>query len=69
MPNAATPVTIRAREPADFEEIAQLTELPKVRWGTLRLPFTSKEQWRKMMESPPEGRTDIVAVPLAEATE
>jgi L-phenylalanine/L-methionine N-acetyltransferase len=64
MPKAATPapVTIRAREPGDWEEIAQLTELPKVRWGTLRLPFTSKEHWRRMMEGPQEGRTSIVAV-------
>jgi L-phenylalanine/L-methionine N-acetyltransferase len=57
-----TGLTIRAREPSDFEEIAALTELPKVRWGTLRLPFTSKEQWRKMMENPSEGQTGIVAV-------
>jgi L-phenylalanine/L-methionine N-acetyltransferase len=64
MPNATTPATviIRAREPGDWEEIARLTELPKVRWGTLRLPFTSKEHWRRMMEAPQEGRTGIVAV-------
>ncbi|HWN49304.1 MAG TPA: GNAT family N-acetyltransferase [Xanthobacteraceae bacterium] len=54
-------LTIRAREPSDFEEIAALMNLPKVRWGTLRLPFTSKEQWRKMMENPPDGMTGIVA--------
>jgi L-phenylalanine/L-methionine N-acetyltransferase len=53
---------VRAREPSDWEQIAELTQLPKVRWGTLRLPFTSKEQWRKMMENPPEGSTGIVAV-------
>jgi L-phenylalanine/L-methionine N-acetyltransferase len=64
MPNATTPATviIRAREPGDWEEIAQLTELPKVLWGTLRLPFTSKEHWRRMMEGPQEGRTGIVAM-------
>jgi L-phenylalanine/L-methionine N-acetyltransferase len=56
------PVTIRAREPGDWQEFADLMALPKVRWGTLRLPFTSREQWRKAMESPVEGRTDIVAV-------
>jgi L-phenylalanine/L-methionine N-acetyltransferase len=52
---------IRAREPSDFEEIAALMNLPKVRWGTLRLPFTTKEQWRKMSETPPDGMTSIVA--------
>lgn len=55
-------LTIRAREPGDFEAIAVLMELPKVRWGTLRLPFTSKDQWRRMMENPGEGMTGIVAV-------
>jgi L-phenylalanine/L-methionine N-acetyltransferase len=53
---------IRAQEPSDWAEMAVLLELPKVRWGTLRLPFTSKEQWRKRMENPSEDRTSIVAV-------
>lgn len=61
-PPLLTGLAIRAQEPSDWEEIAALTELPKVRWGTLRLPFTSKDQWRKMMEKPSEGRTGIVAV-------
>jgi len=55
-------LTIRAREPGDWQEVAALMDLPKVRFGTLRLPFTSKEQWRKMMETPPDGMTGIVAV-------
>ena len=63
MDASAAPVglTIRAREPGDFAQIAALTNLPRVRWGTLRLPFTSEEQWRKMSESPPDGMTCIVA--------
>jgi L-phenylalanine/L-methionine N-acetyltransferase len=60
-PPSLTGLTIRAREPSDFEEIAALMNLPKVRWGTLRLPFTAKEQWRKMSETPPDGMTCIVA--------
>lgn len=55
-------LTIRAREPSDWQEMARLTALPKVIWGTLRLPFTSKDQWRKWMESPPDGMTGIVAM-------
>ena len=55
-------LTIRAREPSDWQEMAALMDLPKVRFGTLRLPFASKEQWRKMMETPPDGMTGIVAV-------
>jgi putative acetyltransferase len=53
---------LRAQEPSDWPGIAALMELPKVRWGTLRLPFTSREQWRKMTENPSEDRTGIVAV-------
>jgi L-phenylalanine/L-methionine N-acetyltransferase len=65
-PSRGTPpplagLTIRAREPSDWQEVAVLMELPKVRWGTLRLPFTSKEYWRKTMENPPDGMTGIVA--------
>jgi L-phenylalanine/L-methionine N-acetyltransferase len=60
-PSPLAGLTIRAREPSDFEEIAALMNLPKVRWGTLRLPFTTKEQWRKMSEAPPDGMTCIVA--------
>ena len=55
-------LTIRAQEPGDWADIATLTELPKVRWGTLRLPFTSKDWWRRRMENPPESMTGIVAV-------
>lgn len=58
----STGLTIRAREPDDWEECAALMNLPNVRWGTLRLPFTRKDQWRKLMENPPEERTGIVAV-------
>lgn len=60
-PHPPAGLTIRAREPSDWQEVAALMELPKVRWGTLRLPFTSKDQWRKTMENPPDGMTGIVA--------
>ncbi len=59
---AVAGLSIRAREPADWQEFAELLQLPKVRWGTLRLPFASKEQYRKWLESPPDGMTAIVAV-------
>jgi putative acetyltransferase len=65
-PAADTPavagLSIRARELADWQEFAELMQLPKVRWGTLRLPFASKDQYRKWLESPPDGMTAIVAV-------
>ena len=46
-------LVIRAREPSDFAEIAALMALPRVRWGTLRLPFTSREDVRQWMEKTP----------------
>ncbi len=55
-------LVIRAREPSDWQEIAALIQLPRVRWGTLQMPFVSAEVMRKLMENPPEGRTAIVAV-------
>ena len=36
--------------------------LPKVRWGTLRMPFASREQTRKWLEGFSEANTGIVAV-------
>jgi putative acetyltransferase len=53
---------VRAREPSDWQEIAALMQLPRVRWGTLRLPFVSAEETRKWMEKPPEGHVGIVAM-------
>ncbi len=61
-PGRACPVTIRAREPSDCQEITALLQLPRVRWGTLQLPFVSAEARRKLMENLPEGHTGIVAV-------
>jgi len=55
-------LTIRAREPGDWKEIAALRQLPRVRWGTLALPFVSEDATRKFLENPPDGRTGIVAV-------
>jgi L-phenylalanine/L-methionine N-acetyltransferase len=55
-------LTIRAREPEDCEAVADLMALPKVRFGTLRLPFQSRAATRKWIETHSEGRTAIVAV-------
>lgn len=55
-------LTIRASEPGDWQELAALIQLPRVRWGTLRMPFVSAEETRKWLEKPSEGRVQIVAV-------
>jgi L-phenylalanine/L-methionine N-acetyltransferase len=52
---------VGALEPSDWAGIAVLIKLPKLRCGTPRLPFTSKGQWQKRMEKPPEGRTGLIA--------
>jgi putative acetyltransferase len=59
---AAAGLTIRAREPEDCSAIAELVSLPRVRWGTLRLPFTSREETRQWMAQTPPGNLQIVAV-------
>ena len=53
---------IRAREPSDWQEIAALLQLPRVRWGTLRLPSTSADETRKWLEKTSEGQAATVAV-------
>jgi L-phenylalanine/L-methionine N-acetyltransferase len=53
---------IRAVEPSDAQEVAALMQLPRVRWGTLRLPFVSAEETRKWLEKPADGQVSIVAV-------
>jgi len=58
----AAGLTIRAREPEDCAAIAELVSLPRVRWGTLRLPFTSREDVRQWMEKTPAGHLQIVAL-------
>ena len=45
-------LVIRALEPGDLSGFAELMALPKVRWGTRRLPLQSQEQYRKWLESP-----------------
>ena len=53
---------IRAREPGDWQEIAALRALPRVRWGTLATPFETADATRKFLENPPDGCTGIIAV-------
>lgn len=60
--SARAAVTIRASEPADSDAIADLLQLPNVRFGTLRLPYRSREEVRRFLETPDENRTSIVAV-------
>ena len=53
--------TIRRAEPSDYEAVRQVFAGPKAVWGTLQLPFSSVEQWRKLLAEPPEGYFSLVA--------
>ena len=42
-------ILIRAREPEDVNDVAELLNQPRAIWGTLQLPFTGvAERARKM---------------------
>jgi putative acetyltransferase len=53
--------TIRRAEPSDYEAVRQVFAGPKAVRGTLQLPFSSVEQWRKRLAEPPEGYFSLVA--------
>ena len=56
------PITIRAAEPDDADDLAILFNCPGVVAGTLQLPFSSVEQRRERLAEPPRGTHDLVAV-------
>ncbi len=55
-------ITIRRVEPEDFEQVYKIFTYPKVVWGTLQLPYPSREIWRKRLAEPEEGRYSLAAV-------
>ena len=54
-------LVVRATRLSDAEEIAAISNLPGYRWGTFRLPYTSLEDVRKLLESRPAGNLGLVA--------
>jgi putative acetyltransferase len=52
---------IRAARPGDAEGLAALANLPKYRFGTLRMPYESPEYWRRRIESAEFGNLGLVA--------
>jgi len=55
-------ISIRRAEPNDFEAVYKIFTGPKVIWGTLQLPFPSKEVWRKRLAEPEDGKFSLVAM-------
>lgn len=57
-----TKVTIRAFEMADWEDVAELFLAPNCQWGTLQLPYQSRDRIKQKLENPPLGFHRLVAV-------
>lgn len=55
-------ILIRAREPEDVNDVAELLNQPQAVWGTLQLPFTGVAERAKKMAALPPGHTNFVAV-------
>lgn len=55
-------ITIRRAEPDDYEALYKIFTGPKVIWGTLQLPFPSREVWRNRLAESEEGKYSLVAV-------
>ena len=55
-------ILVRAREPEDVADVAELLNQPRAVWGTLQLPFTSQAERARKMAALPPGHTNFVAV-------
>jgi putative acetyltransferase len=47
--------TIRRAEPGDYEAVTRIFEGPGVVWGTLQVPYPSRDFWRRRLAEPAEG--------------
>ncbi len=54
-------ITIRRAEPSDYEALFRAFSTPRAVWGTLQVPYPSKEVWRKRLAEPPAGFYSLVA--------
>ncbi len=54
-------IVIRRAVPNDYEGVHRTFAGPKAIWGTLQVPFSSPEMWRKRLAEPPEGFFLLVA--------
>jgi L-phenylalanine/L-methionine N-acetyltransferase len=55
-------ITIRAFEMADWQDVAELFLAPNCQWGTLQLPYQSRDRIKQKLENPPLGIHRLVAV-------
>ena len=54
-------ILIRSAEPSDYEALQRILSGPQAVWGTLQLPYTSVERWRRRIAEPAEGAHSLVA--------
>ena len=57
-----TKVKVRAFEMADWEDVAEIFLAPSCQWGTLQLPYQSRDRIKQKLENPPPGIHRLVAV-------
>jgi len=57
-----TEVTIRAFEIADWEDVATLFLALNCQWGTLQMPYQSRDEIKQKLENPSAGVHRLVAV-------
>jgi L-phenylalanine/L-methionine N-acetyltransferase len=55
-------IIIRAFEMSDWEDIAELWLSPNCRWGTMQMPYQSRDDIKKKLENPPSEIYRLVAV-------
>ena len=55
-------ITIRGLEAADHDSAVELFLQPRCIWGTLRLPYDSRDTLRKRLENTDANRHSIVAI-------
>ncbi|NJM86395.1 MAG: GNAT family N-acetyltransferase [Hydrococcus sp. RU_2_2] len=54
-------IVIRAFEMSDWEDIAELWLSPNCHWGTLQMPYPSRDDIKKKLENPHPGIYRLVA--------
>jgi len=57
-----TQVKIRAFEMTDWEDVAELFLAPNCQWGTLQLPYQSRDRIKQKLENPPLSIHRLVAI-------
>lgn len=55
-------VTIRAFEMKDWEDVAELFLAPLCRWGTLQMPYQSRDEIKQKLANPTSKLHRLVAV-------